>query len=224
MGNAIGQSLPMAIGVAISPLPIIAVVIMLTTARARVNGLAFLGGWLIGLGVVGAIVLIIGGSSGASQSGKPATWVDWLKIILGVLLLAVAVVEFRRRPHGHEQAAMPKWMSRVDTIKPGGALGLAAVLAGLNPKNLLLAVGGAAAIAGTGISGGQQAAAYAVFAVIASIGVGIPVVIYFAMGKRSADVLAELKDWMGRNNAAIMSVICLIIAAKLIGDAISTLT
>jgi amino acid transporter len=106
MGNAIGQSLPMAVRVAVSPLPIIAVVIMLTTARARANGLAFLGGWLIGLGVVGAIVLFALGSSGASQSGEPATWVDWLKIVLGVLLLAVAVIEFRRRPRGHEQAAM----------------------------------------------------------------------------------------------------------------------
>ena len=123
---------------------------------------------------------------------------------------AVAVLEFCRRPHGHEQAAMPRWMSRVDTIKPGGALGLAAVLAGINPKNLLLIVGGAAAIAQTGISGGQQAAAYAVLAVIASVGVGIPVVICFAMGKRSADLLAELRDWMGRNNAAIMSVLCLL--------------
>lgn len=224
MGSAIGQSLPMAVGVAVSPLPIIAVVIMLTTARAKANGLAFLGGWLIGLGVVGAIMLVALGASGASQSGKPATWVDWLKIVLGVLLLAVAVIEFRRRPRGHEQAAMPKWMSRVDTIKPGGSLGLAAALAGINPKNLLLIVGGAAAIAQTGISGGQQAAAYAVFAVIASIGVATPVVIYFAMGKRSADLLAEMKNWMGRNNATIMSVLCLIIAAKLIGDAISALT
>jgi len=128
----------MATGVAVSPFPARAVVIMLTTARAKANGLAFLGGWLIGLGVAGAIFLVIGGSAGASQSGKPATWVDWLKIVLGVLLLAVAVIEFRRRPQGREQAAMPEWMSRVDTIKPGGSLGLAAVLAGINPKNLLL--------------------------------------------------------------------------------------
>jgi hypothetical protein len=40
MGEAIGDSLPMAIGIALSPVPIIAVVLMLTTERARVNGLA----------------------------------------------------------------------------------------------------------------------------------------------------------------------------------------
>src|SRR5712691_6257046 len=67
MGQAIGGSLPLAIGIAISPIPIIAVVLMLTTPRAKANGLAFLAGWLLGLGIVGAIVLAIAGPSGASQ-------------------------------------------------------------------------------------------------------------------------------------------------------------
>ena len=97
------------------------------------------------------------------------------------------------------------------------------MLSGANPKNLLLAVGGAAAIAQTGIPGGQQAIAYLVFALIATLGVGIPVVIYFAMGTRSEQLLAGLKDWMSAHNAVIMTVLCLIIAAKLIGDGISGL-
>ena len=36
-------------------------------------------------------------------------------------------------------------------------------------------------------------------------------------------MLAGLKDWMTQHNAVIMSVLCLIIAAKLIGDAIGSL-
>ena len=44
------------------------------------------------------------------------------------------------------------------------------------------------------------------------------------MGKRSEKLLAELKDWMSAHNAVIMSVLCLIIAAKVIGDGISGLT
>jgi Sap, sulfolipid-1-addressing protein len=103
------------------------------------------------------------------------------------------------------------------------AVGLAAVMSGANPKNLLLAVAGAAAIAGTGISGGEQAIAYLIFVLIATLGVGIPVGIYFAMGARSQTLLAGLKDWMSAHNAVIMSVLCLIIAAKLIGDAITGL-
>ena len=97
-------------------------------------------------------------------------------------------------------------------------------LAGANPKNLLLAVGGAAAIVATGVGGAQQATAYLIFALTGTLGVAAPVVIYFAMGDRSQEVLAKLSDWMSRNNAVIMSIICLIIGVKLIGDAISGLT
>jgi Sap, sulfolipid-1-addressing protein len=223
MGQAIGGSLPLAVGIALSPVPIIAVVLMLTSRRAKVNGPAFVLGWLIGLGVVGAIVLSLAGSGGASTSGAPTAWVSWVKIVLGVLLLLVAVRQFRARPHGDEEPQMPKWMATIDKTTPLAALGLAAVLSGANPKNLLLAVGGAAAIAGTGISGSQQALAYLVFALIGTLGVGIPVGIYFAMGARSEKLLAGLKDWMSAHNAVIMAVLCLIIAAKLIGDGISGL-
>lgn len=224
MGQAIGGSLPLAVGIAISPIPIIAVVLMLTTPRAGANGPAFLAGWVLGLGIVGAIVLALAGPAGASQSGSPATWVSWVKIVLGVLLLLIAVRQFRGRPRDGEDAPMPKWMGRIDEITPMAALGFAVVLAAANPKNLLLAVAGAAAIAQTGISGAQQAVAYLVFVLIGSLGIGAPVVIYLVMGERSQAVLARLKDWMGRNNAVIMSILCLVFAAKLIGDAIGGLT
>jgi len=223
MGKAIGGSLPLAVGIALSPIPIIAVVLMLTSHRAKVNGPAFVAGWLLGLGIVGAIVLSLAGPAGASKSGSPAAWVSWIKIVLGVLLLLVAARQFRSRPHGDEQAQMPKWMTTIDKTTPAAAVGLAAVMSGANPKNLLLAVAGAAAIAGTGISGGEQAIAYLIFALIATLGVGIPVGIYFAMGTRSEALLAGLKDWMSAHNAVIMSVLCLVIAAKLIGDAITGL-
>ncbi|HEX4091034.1 MAG TPA: GAP family protein [Trebonia sp.] len=224
MGAAIGGSLPLAIGVALSPVPIIAVVLMLTTPRASVNGPAFVVGWLAGLAVVGAIVLSVAGSAGPSSAGSPATWVSWLKLALGLLLLGVCVREFRGRPKDGDEAALPQWMKTIDKIKPPAALGLAAALAGANPKNLLLAVSAAASIAQTGISGADQAIAYAVFALIGTLGVGIPVGIYVATGSRSERLLAGLKDWMGQHNAVIMAVLCLVIGFKLIGDAIAGLT
>ena len=64
MGQAIGGSLAFAVGIALSPIPIIAVVLMLTSSKARVNGPLFVLGWLVGLGIVGAIVLAVAGPSG----------------------------------------------------------------------------------------------------------------------------------------------------------------
>ncbi|MGH3295116.1 MAG: GAP family protein [Trebonia sp.] len=164
--------------------------------------------------MVGAIVLSVAGPAGANSSGSPATWVSWVKVVPGLLLLLVAARQFRGRPKDGEQAHLPKWMARIDDIRPLAACGLAALLAGVNPKNLLLAVGGAASIAQTGISGGQQAIAYLVFALVATLGVGTPVAIYVALGPRAEKPLAGLKDWMGQHNAAIMSVLCLVIGDR----------
>ncbi len=62
MGQAIGEMLPAAVGVAISPIPIIAVVLMLVSPRGRVNGPAYLLGQISGVAVAGAMVLLVAGA------------------------------------------------------------------------------------------------------------------------------------------------------------------
>jgi threonine/homoserine/homoserine lactone efflux protein len=223
VGEAIGQVLSLGVGVALSPVPIIAVVLMLGTPRARANGPAFVLGWVIGLGVVGTLVLFVANGADASESGEPATWVDVLKLVLGFLLVLLAIRQWRGRPHEGDEAALPKWMQTIDTFAPGKALGMGALLSGVNPKNLLLTLGAASAIAQTGIDTGEQAVALAVFVAIGTLGPGLPVAIYFALGARAKRLLDDVKQWLAAHNAAIMAVLCLVIGAKLIGDAISGL-
>lgn len=223
MGGAIGQLLPFAVGVALSPLPIVAVVLMLVTPRARANGPAFVVGWLAGLAIVGAIALALASSAGATDDGDPATWLSWTKIVLGALLVLVSAMQWRGRPHAGEEAPVPKWMGALEHFTAVKALLAGGALSGANPKNLLLSVGAAATIAAAALSGGEQAVAYGVFAVIGTIGVAVPVVIYFALGDRAPRLLGSLKDWMSRNNAVIMAVLLLVLGAKLIGDGIAGL-
>lgn len=223
MGQAIGQVLSFGVGVALSPVPIVAVVLMLATPKGRVNGPAFLAGWILGLAGVGTVLLLAASSGEASEGGAPAEWVSVVKIVLGVLLLLVAARQWRRRPRGEPEPELPKWMQTIDTFTPLKATGMAVLLSAVNPKNLLLIVGAAAAIAQTGVSTGDQAVALAVFVVLGTLGPGIPVVIYFFMRDRASQILESLRGWMARENATIMTVLCLIIGAKLIGDAISAL-
>jgi hypothetical protein len=73
MGQAVGQALVIAAAVAICPIPIVAVVLLLTSPSGRTTGPLFVLGWLAGLAAVGAVALLIAGTSGASESGAPAT-------------------------------------------------------------------------------------------------------------------------------------------------------
>lgn len=224
MGQAIGQVLSFGVGVALSPVPIIAVILMLTTPDARVNGPAFLAGWILGLAAAGTIVLMAASGAEASTDGAPADWVSVVKIVLGVLLLGLAARQWRGRPASDAEAQLPDWMKTIDTFAAPKAAGMGVLLSALNPKNLILVVGAAAAIAQTGVGAGDQAVALAVFVLLGTLGPGIPVAIYFVMRERAAGILGRLRDWMARQNAGIMAVLCLVIGAKLIGDAISALS
>src|SRR5687767_1350011 len=216
MNEAIGQVLSLGVGVALSPIPIVAVVLMPATPRARSNGPAFLLGWIAGLAVVGSVVLLVSDGADATGADGPATWVSILKLVLGALLLALAVKQWRGRPRGDEQPPVARWMQSIDAIQPPKALGMGALLSGVSPKNLLLTVAAATAIAQTGVAGGRQAIALVIFILIGTLGVGTPIAIYFALGERSRRVLDQLKTWMIAHNAAIMAAILLVLGAKLL--------
>ena len=224
MGKAIGDILPLAIGVAISPVPIIAIVLMLGTPRARATGPAFAIGWIVGLTLVGTIMLVIANGNAATDAGNPETWVSVLKLVLGALFLLLAIKQWRSRPAPGDEAVMPKWMRAIDSFSPGKALVAGVALSGLNPKNLALTIAAATTIAQVGISTGQEAGTMVIFVAIGSLTILAPLIIYFALGARAAGILDGIKTWMAAHNAAIMAVVLLVLGFKLIGDAISGLT
>jgi hypothetical protein len=223
MGNAIGSILPQAIGVAISPIPIIAVILMLFSKRARNNGLAFLAGWVLALTVVGAIVLLLAGAGKVSAGGTPSTLSYVIHLLLGLLLLVLAVRNWQQRPQEGETPEMPKWMATIDSFTAGRAFGLSALLAGVNPKNLGLALAAALSIAQAGLSGAQPWIALAVFVLLASISVAAPVLYYLIAGQSAEEMLNTWKTWLTANNATVMFVLLLVLGVKLVGDGLGGL-
>ena len=138
---------------------------MLITPRARSNGPAFVTGWVLGLVVVGGLVLNIADAANVSSSSGPSTAAYAIKLTLGVLLLLLAVRQWRSRPGPSEQTPAPKWMAALDSFTPLKSLGLGAAMSGVNPKNLALSVAAAMLIAQTGLPGGpgtRQSRSYGV--------------------------------------------------------------
>lgn len=220
MGQAIGQILGFAVGVAISPVPLIALILMLFSKSAKSNSVAFLVGWLVGLTVVSVVVLAIGleGSNGDSDSG------GWVKVVIGLLLLALALKQWRDRPSAGEEPEMPKWMASIDEFSAVKSFGIAVLLSAVNPKNLGLTIAAAATIGAVGLSTTDEAVVVAVYVVIASITLIVPVVGYLIAGERVAPVLDTMKAWLLANNATVMMVLFAVLGAKVLGDGITLLS
>ena len=223
MAQGISEVLGFAVGVAVSPFPIIAVILMLFTRRARVNGPMFGLGWVVALGIVSGAAYALADSADAASSSSTADSIAWGKVALGLLLLAGAARTWKRRPAPGEQPAMPKWMSMIDTLTPGKALGLGLLLAGVNPKNLILAVAAGTAVAQLGLSTSESVVSLLVFVVIASLTIVGPVVYYLVGGEKAERTLDDLKGWLGIHNDAVMAVLLLVFGVDLIAKGLGIL-
>src|ERR1700693_101744 len=135
MGQGISEVLTFAIGVAISPVPIIAVILMLFSRRATVNGPAFLAGWVVALAAVSTIIYVVSHDGNVATSSTASDSVSWGKIVLGIALLLAARRSWHKRTAAGEEPAMPRWMAGVDALSPVKAFGLGVLLAGLHPQD-----------------------------------------------------------------------------------------
>jgi hypothetical protein len=220
MGSAVGEILPLGIGVAVSPAPIIAVILMLLTSRAKSNAPAFLAGWIVGLAVVGIVVLLISNRVDVATYDEDSTAASAVRALIGALLLVLAWRLWQSRPEEGEEPQMPSWMQRVEWVNPAMALGLGVLLSGVNPKDTTLAVLAAVAIAHAGLSAGESAVTLAVFIAIATISVVAPVTLYFALGERAEETLNGWKAWLTENNATVMAVLFLAFGVVLVGQGV----
>lgn len=223
MGQVVGDLLPLAVGVAVSPVPIIAVILMLLAPKAGGTSAGFLTGWLIGIVVACAVFLLLAGTLDLGTSTEPSTAASWVKLVLGVLALLLGVRQWTSRPRGDGEPTMPKWMAAVDSFTAVKATGLGFLLSAVNPKNLLMCAAAGSSIAAGSLSDAQDVWTVVVFTVIAGSTVALPVIAYALARDRMAGPLDELKAWLTVHNAAVMSVLLLVIGAVLVGKGLGGL-
>ena len=221
--GSLGSLLPLAIAIAISPIPIIACILMLFSARARLNGPAFLIGWVAGVTLVTLIVFRLSDATGATDEASGPSLGDIVILLLGLGAIALGVKQWRGRPKPGEEAAMPKWMQAIDGFTPVKALGIGVVLSALNPKNLGLAIAAGVVIDQATAAGGNAIAMEILFVVIASVSIAVPVVYMLVGGEGAKHTLDGWKTGLQANNAAVMAVLFIVIGAKLVGTGLDGL-
>lgn len=223
MGTAIADILPLAVGVAISVMAIIAVILMLFSKQARSTSVGFLIGWFLGVTVVLMLVVLIANPAQQATGSEESLLYAIVHLVLGLFLLFVAYRDWKKRPKPGEVPEMPKWMSSIDSFTAGKALGMGVLLSGLNPKNLALILSAGVAIAAAGLTSSETIIVLVIFIVIACISVATPVIAYLVLGEKAESTLNSWKVWLIQNNAAVMTVVFLLFGVKLLADGLGAL-
>lgn len=219
MNETIGELIPLAIGIAVSPIPIIAAILMLLSPKARATSLGFLGGWVVGIAVAAGVFTLLGSAIPEADPDVSRPIAGTVKLLLGTGLMLLAVRQWRSRPSEGEEVQLPAWMAGIDTMTGIKAAGLGFLLAALNPKNLLLA-----ASAGITVSASPARAVIPliIFVAIAALTVAAPVIASLIAPQAMAAPLQRLRSWLVAHNSAIMTVLLLTIGVVVIGKGIGS--
>jgi hypothetical protein len=215
VGDALGAMLPFAAAIAISPVPVLAALLMLMSAGGRTNALALLAGWAATLTLVagGVALLGIGADTDGSGSG-----VATAQLVLAAILVVIIAVEWRGRPRRGAPHRSPRWMALLTEFGAARALGLGVALVVLNAKDGSLTVAAGAKLASAGPSPIGGALCVVLFVLVASATVIVPVAVDVALGERAQPILGRWHAWLQRHGStaaiATLVVVATVLAAQ----------
>ncbi|MCL2533262.1 MAG: GAP family protein [Nocardiaceae bacterium] len=212
MGNIVAQLVPVGIEMIVSPVPLAALIAILLSARAKSNAVAFTATAVVASAIVVGISALTAeeGAGRTDHAGHSGQIV--FAAIFGLAFLALAAVSWRSRPRRGTVAAMPSWMAQIDTMNGAKAMVLSLLLTVPNAKNLPLELRAGALIANAHVPVGQSMLLVAGVAVLGGAGLIALSVLAAVPSKRVSAALGVVKDELVRHNAAIMTVLFLLLA------------
>jgi protein-S-isoprenylcysteine O-methyltransferase Ste14 len=217
-GSVITKLIPLGLVIALSPITVIPAVLVLHAPRPRPAGLAFLGGWVLGL--VALTAVFVGASDlvgGLHQT--PPRWASWLRVVLGSALIVFGIYSWLIR---HRHTKTPAWLRSFTKLTPVRAGTTGAVLV-LRPEVLILSAAAGLAIGTGGLGAAAGWICGAVFVLVSASTVAIPILGYVGAGDRLDDALERLKVWMEENHGAMMAVILVLIGLLVLYNGIHAL-
>jgi hypothetical protein len=204
MSQILPQLVPMIIGLLLSPIPIAALIIMLMTAHARRNGLAFITGWLLGIFGVGLVVISF--PSLGAGSGGPLPYARLIRIILGMTLISWAIYTTVKR-YRILIPETPRFFQKLDHIKATKAFGVGLLVSAGNIKNLGFSAAAALILNKAPLEFWQSFSYLLSYTLVGSITVLIPIGLYFLMQHKADPILKVWKGWLIQNHTYVLSAV-----------------
>lgn len=213
MASSLGELLPLATGILVSPIPIAAIIAILLSPRARANAIAFTASAIAVTAVLTAIAVIGAGSAEHANHGSASTIGLIISIIVTVLFLVLAALSWRGRPRPDVEPVAPSWLRRIDTLTPGSAAVLSVLLTVPNAKNIPLALKAGTIIGG--LDAGPVVSTLLVlgFSVVSTLALILLSTLAASKSDRVRAALTRAKSEMIAHNALILAVMFLVLAA-----------
>jgi Sap-like sulfolipid-1-addressing protein len=225
MGVAIGEVLAPAMGVALDPIPVIIVILILLSPKARWKGVAYVIGALAGLTIgAGTMLLLADPAHVEYEDGGPSTTASVLQLIIGVVLIGMAAKQWFGRPKDADEPKLPSWMASFESMSPIMAFGIGAFLFALDPKHLIFNVAAATAIASSDASTAGDVVALVVYLLLGTVTISGPVIWHLVAPGHADRQLVKARVWLMQNTAIILTLLFFIIGVVLIGSGITGLS
>src|SRR5215472_11516458 len=151
------------LAIAFDPIPLTTFMVVLPSQCGVRKGAAFVFGWLVSLAAVVAVTVLATGNNPPRPHTSPATTALAVRIVIGAVLVAVAVRQWRRMRRPKKPKKPPKWQEHVDHMSGWFALGLAPVV-----QPWVLIGAGAATVVEAKLSNWASYLALALFCILAS--------------------------------------------------------
>jgi hypothetical protein len=244
MAGIIGHILPLALGVALSSVPIVVMVLILLSPRGRWSSLTYLIGAVIGLAGLTTLFTAVATLLPPAPTAAKSPLIATIEVAIGVGLLVIAGRRWRgarRRHHeetqdrrattpasGHDagasaakpQSGAAKWMAKVTTLGPIPSLGVGFVLM-LRPKNLLLTIAAGVAIGAGGATFSEVVVGIALFVVLGISTLAAPIIFAVVDPSRMRRPLEETRIWIESNSATVTTIVVLVLGTVIIGSGLA---
>jgi hypothetical protein len=201
------------IGLAITlePIPLTAFILILQSKNGVRKGAAFIFGWLASLAVVVVVTVLATGNSPPKSNTAPTLAALAVKIALGVVLLLVALRQYRKMGQPKKPKKTPRWQTGIDNMSPLYAMGVAPLV---QPWGLIAA--GVATITGAKLEKWEDYLALFFFCLIAS-GTYIAMEIYAGVRpERTQAFLGSVRNWVDTHTDQVIIAVSLIAGLYLI--------
>jgi len=212
--NELHTLLPLAVGMLLSPLPIVAVVAILLSPRGRACAPVYTAAFtLVSVAVVG--LGAAGAARASSANGADSRIVSLvLAIVLTIGFTVFAIASWAGRPSHGQPAVAPKWLAAIDGVTPLSAVGLGLVMAITNTKNIPLALKAGAVIGEAHVTPLIGVILCLAVAITGSLLLIVPALVELTGSARVHRGLQALKSQLIAHNAAMMTVLFAILAAN----------